>query len=51
MDVEGVLQRLDRLTLDQAHTAVFQTLEIIYGLVRNMSVVMDGEQTHSAYDS
>ncbi len=51
IDVEAVLQRLDRLTLDQAHTAVFQTLEVIYGLVQNMGVVMDGEQTHSAYDS
>jgi hypothetical protein len=28
-----------------------QTLETIYGLVQNMSVVMDGEQMHSAYYS
>ena len=51
MDVEAVLQGPDRLTLDQAHTAVFQTLEVVYRLVQNMSIVMGGEQMHSAYDS
>ena len=49
IDVEAVLQRLDRLTLDQA--AVLQTLETIYGLAQNMDVVIDREQMHSAYDS
>jgi len=44
-EVEAVLQRLDRLTLDQAQTTAAQSLEVIYGLVQNMRVVMDGEQT------
>ena len=47
-DVEAVLQRLDRLTLDEVRTTAAQTLEVIYGLVRNMRVVIDGEQTHQA---
>ena len=51
IDVEAVLQRLDRLTLDQAHTAVLQTLETVYGLAQKMDVVIDREQMHSAYDS
>jgi hypothetical protein len=46
-DVESVLQRLDRLTQDEARTTAAQTLEVVYGLVQNMRVVMDGEQTHS----
>jgi hypothetical protein len=43
-DVVAVLQRLDRLTQDVAPTTAAQTLEVIYGLVQNMSRVMDGEQ-------
>ena len=46
-DVEAVLQRLDRLTQDEARTTVAQTLEVVHHLVRHMSVVMDGEQMHS----
>ena len=45
-EVEAVLQRLDRLTLDEARTTASQTLEVVYGLVQNMRVVMDGEQTY-----
>jgi hypothetical protein len=45
-DVEAVLQRLDRLTLDEAQATALQTLEVIYGLVRNHRIVMDGEQTY-----
>jgi len=45
-EVEAVLQRLDRLTVDEARTAAAQTLEVVYGLVQNMKVVIDGEQTH-----
>ena len=44
-EVETVLQRLDRLTLDEARTTAAQTLEVVYGLVQNMRVVMDGKQT------
>jgi hypothetical protein len=43
-DVEAVLQRLDRLTLDEARTTAAQSLEAIYALIQNLRVVMDGEQ-------
>ena len=43
-DVESVLQRLDRLTQDEARMTVAQTLDVVYGLVGNMRVVMDGAQ-------
>ena len=47
-EVEAVLQRLDRLTQDEARTTAAQTLEVVYGLVQNMKTFMDtdGEQTH-----
>ena len=48
-EVEAVLERLDRLTHDEARTTASQTLEVVYGLVQNMNVVIDGEQTHSTY--
>ena len=41
--IESVLQRLDRLTLDEAHTTATQTPEVVHGLVQNMRVVMNGE--------
>ena len=41
-EVEAVLQRLDRLTQDEARTAAAQTLDVVYGLVQNMKAVMDG---------
>jgi hypothetical protein len=41
--VEAVLQRLDRLTLDQARTTALHIFEVIYGLVQNMTAVMGGE--------
>jgi len=44
--VEAVLQRLDRLTDDEARTTAAQTLEVVHGLVQNIRVVMDGEQKH-----
>ena len=47
-DIEAVLLRLDRLTLDEARITATQTLEIVYGLIQNMRVVMDGEQIHQA---
>ena len=42
-----VLERLDRLTLDERRITASQILEIVYGLVQNMRVVMYGEQTDS----
>jgi len=43
-----VLERLDRLSLDEARITASQILKVVYGLVQNMRVVMDGGQTHSA---
>ena len=40
--MEAVLQRLDRLTQEEAKTTATQTLEVVYGLVKNIKVVMDG---------
>jgi len=45
-DVGAVLQRLDRLTQDEARTTAAQTLEVVYGLVQNMRDVLDCEQIH-----
>jgi hypothetical protein len=47
-EIEAALQRLDRLTLDEARMTVAQTLQVIHGLVNNMKVVMDGMQAISA---
>jgi hypothetical protein len=43
-EVEAVLHRLDRLTLDEARTTAAQTLEVVYGLVENLRRVMNGER-------
>jgi hypothetical protein len=40
--VEAVLQRLDRLTQDEARIATAQTLSVVHGLVNNVKVVMEG---------
>ena len=40
-----VLKRLDRLTLDEGRIAASQILKVVYVLVQNMRVIMDGEQT------
>ena len=45
-DVEAVLQRLDRLTQEEARTTAAQTLDVVYGLFHNMRVVIDGKQIH-----
>jgi hypothetical protein len=47
-DIEAVLQRLDRLTQDEARTTAAQTLEVVYGLVQNMRVVIDSKRIHLA---
>jgi hypothetical protein len=44
-DVEDVLQRLDRLTRDEARTAAAQTLKVVHGLVEKMKTYVDGEQS------
>jgi hypothetical protein len=43
-EIEAVLQRLDRLTQDEARTTAAQTLGVVHGLAQDMKVVMDGEQ-------
>ena len=45
-DIEAVLQRLDRLTQDEARITAAQTLEVVYGIMQNMRVVMDSDQIH-----
>jgi hypothetical protein len=42
--MEAMVQRLDRLTQDEARQTVAQILKVVHGLVENMKVVMDGEQ-------
>jgi hypothetical protein len=44
--MEAMVQRLDRLTEDEARQTVAQILKVVHGLVENMKVVMDGEQIH-----
>jgi hypothetical protein len=44
-EVEAVLQRLDRMTQDEARMTVAQTLSVVHGLVNNTKVVMEGAQS------
>ena len=41
-DVEAVLQRLDRLTQEEARVALAHTLKLVHGLFDTLKVVMDG---------
>ena len=41
-EIEAVLQRLDRLTQDEARVTVAQTLGVVYGLVGSVKAVMEG---------
>ena len=41
-EIEAVLQRLDRLTQEEARTTVAQTLSVVRGLLHNTRVVMEG---------
>jgi hypothetical protein len=43
-EIETVLQRLDRLTQDEARMTVAQTLGVVHGLMGNVKVVMEGAQ-------
>lgn len=43
-DVEAVLHRLDRLTLDEARTTAAETLEVVHALVENLRQIMSGER-------
>ena len=44
-DIEAVLDRLDRLTPEEAQMTAVQTLMIVHGLVENLRQVMSGERT------
>jgi len=44
-EIEDVLQRLDRLTVDEARMTGAETLQVVHGLVTNMKHVMDGMQS------
>jgi hypothetical protein len=44
-DVEAILQRLDRLTQEEARMTVAHTLEVVHGLFNNLNEVMDGAQS------
>jgi hypothetical protein len=43
-EIEGVLQRLDRLTQDEARITVVQTLGVVHDLVGNVKEIMEGAQ-------
>jgi hypothetical protein len=43
-EIEAILQRLDRLTHEEARVTAAHTLEVVYGLVNNLKIVMDGAQ-------
>jgi hypothetical protein len=41
-EIETILQRLDRLTQDEARMTVAQTLGVVHGLVANVKTVIEG---------
>src|SRR5712672_3428472 len=41
-EIESVLDRLDRLTLEESKTTAAQTLDVVCRLVNKMQVVMEG---------
>ena len=43
-EIEAVLQRLDRLTQEEARITVAQTLGVVHGLVGNVKMIMEGAQ-------
>jgi hypothetical protein len=47
--VEAILQRLDRLTQDEARMTGTEILRVVHGLVLSVNGVMDGEQMRSIY--
>jgi len=43
-EIEDVLRRLDRLTLDEARMAGTETLQVVHGLVSHLKSVIGGTQ-------
>ena len=48
-EIETVLQRLDRLTQEEARITVAQTLGVVHGLVGNVKIIMQGVQCLNDY--
>ena len=48
-NIQAMVQRLDRLTHDEARQTVAQILKVVHGLVESMKVVINSEQIHQAY--
>ncbi len=42
--MEAMVQRLDRLTQDEARLAIAQILGVVHGLVKSTKILMEGEQ-------
>ncbi|KAF8256822.1 hypothetical protein EI94DRAFT_1710150 [Lactarius quietus] len=47
-EIESILRRLDRLTQEEARMMDAQILEVVYGLINNMKVVMDGGEASTS---
>lgn len=41
-DIEAILQRLDRLTMEESRMTVAQTMQVVLGLFSNMKIIMNG---------
>ena len=41
-EIEATVERLDRLTQDEARMAVAQTLSVVHDLVGNVKAIMEG---------
>lgn len=41
-ETEAILQRLDRLSHEEARVTMTHTLNVVHGLVNNLKVAMDG---------
>jgi len=41
-EIETVLERLDRLTIEESRTTITQTLGVISSLVSNVQILMEG---------
>lgn len=41
-EIEAVLQRLDRLTREEGQRTIAQTLEVVYSLMNNVTIIMKG---------
>lgn len=44
-DIERVRRRLGRLTEDETQIAVAYNMEVVYGLISNIKVLMDGARS------